>query len=213
MDIEPYVVTISHQLGSGGAYLGEKLAERLGIPFIDREILREVARQLDLVEADLENREERLSSFWQNYNRVAMLTDPAMSMAVQQYFPSDTELFELECATIQRIARQKPAIFLGRCGQYVLRKHPRRASILVTADKEARTMRLRELYRLSDAEAVDLIKKDDPKRDEYIRAFTKENWLDARHYDLCVTTSAVGWDCAVDLAEKCVRVKLKLLAG
>jgi len=48
MDIKPYSVTISHQLGSGGAYLGEKLAGRLGIPFLDRDILEEVARQLNL---------------------------------------------------------------------------------------------------------------------------------------------------------------------
>jgi len=65
MDMKPYSVTISHQLGSGGAYLGEKLAGRLGIPFLDRDILKEVAHQLDLAEAELENREERLSSFWQ----------------------------------------------------------------------------------------------------------------------------------------------------
>ena len=51
MDSRPYSVTISHQLGSGGAYLGEKLAGRLGIPFLDRDILKEVAQQLNLAEA------------------------------------------------------------------------------------------------------------------------------------------------------------------
>ena len=213
METQPFVVTISHQLGSGGAYLGEKLAGRLGIPFMDREIIKEVARQLDLAEADLANREERLSSFWQNYNRVAMLTDPSMSMTAQQYIPSDSELFELECETIQRIAEKKSAVFLGRCGRHVLRKHPRRASILVIADLPARIQRVRQLYKLSEAEAVEMIKTNDQKREEYIRAFTKENWLDARLYDLCVTSSAVGWDHAVDLAEGCVRAKLQLAAA
>jgi CMP/dCMP kinase len=210
MDTKPYVVTISHQLGSGGAYLGEKLASRLGIPFFDREILKAVAQQLDLAESDLANREERLSTFWQNYNRVAMLTDPAMTMTAQQYIPSDSELFELECETIQRIAEKKSAIFLGRCGRYVLRKNPRCVSILLMADQPARIKRLRELYNISETEAAELIKTNDQKREEYIRAFTKQNWLDARYYDLCVATSAVGWDCAVDLAEKCVRSKLQL---
>jgi cytidylate kinase len=135
-----------------------------------------------------------------------------MTMAAQQYIPTDSELFEMECETIQRISEKKSAIFLGRCGRYVLRKNPRSVSILLTADQPARIKRLRELYNLSDAEAVELIKTNDQKREEYIRAFTKQNWLDAHYYDLCVATSAVGWDCAVDLAEKCVRAKLQLPA-
>ena len=210
MDAKPYSVTISHQLGSGGAYLGEKLAGRLCISFLDRDILTEVARQLDLAEAEVENREERLSSFWQNFTRVAMLSDPAFSLGAQAYVPSDSQLFQLECSTIQRIAEKSSAVFLGRCGYYVLRTLPRRVCILVTAEQPARIKRLRELYQLSQAKALELIKTNDQERASYIHALAKQDWLDARHYDLCVNTSAVGWDCAVDLAEKCVRTKLQL---
>jgi cytidylate kinase len=210
MDTSLYAVTISHQPGSGGAYLGEKLAGRLGIPFLDRDILKQVAQQLYLAEAELANREERLSSFWENFSRLATFTDPSMSLAVQRYLPSDSDLFETESATIQRIAEKSSAIFLGRCGWYVLSSHPRHVSLLVTADQPARIKRLRELYKISEAEAVNLIKTNDQEREDYIRTFTKQNWLDARHYDLCVNTSAVGWDCVVDLAEKCVRAKLQL---
>ena len=208
MDMNPYSVTISHQLGSGGAYLGEKLAVRLGIPFIDRGILEEVARQMNLAETELEDREERLSSFWQSFTRLAILTDPAMSLAAEHYIPSDSDLFKLECDTIQRIAEKSSAIFLGRCGYHVLRNHPRRVSILVIAEQPDRIKRLHELYQLSKAEAVDLIKTNDQERAAYIQTLAKQNWLDVRHYDLCVNTSSVGWDCAVDLAEKCVRAKL-----
>ncbi len=210
MDMKPYSVTISHQLGSGGAYLGEKLASRLGIPFLDRDILKEVARQLDLAEAEVANREERLSSFWENFARLAILTDPSMSLAGHMYIPSDKSLFEMECATIHRIAEKSSAIFIGRCGFYVLRNHPRHASLLVTASQPARIKRLCELYKLTEAEAVNLIKTNDQERENYIHTFTKQNWLNARHYDLCVDTSTVGWDCTVDLAEKCVRAKLQL---
>lgn len=213
MDIKPYSVTISHQLGSGGAYLGEKLAGRLCIPFLDRDILKEVARKLDLAEAEVANREQRLSSFWQNFARVAILSDPTLSLAGQPYIPSDNDVFQLECTTIQRIAEKSSAVFLGRCGYYVLRIHPRHASILVTAEQSARINRLRELYKLSETKALDLIKTNDQERADYIRTLTKQNWLDARHYDLCVNTTAVGWNCAVDLAEKCVRTKLQLLIG
>ncbi len=210
MEMKPYSVTISHQLGSGGAYLGEKLASRLGIPFLDRDILKEVARQLDVAEAEVANREERLSSFWENFARLAILTDPSMSLAGHMYIPSDKSLFEMECSTIHRIAEKSSAIFIGRCGFYVLRNHPRHVSLLVTASQPARIKRLRELYKLTEAEAIDLIKNNDQERENYIHTFTKQNWLNARHYDLCIDTSAVGWECTVDLAEKCVRAKLQL---
>lgn len=205
MDSLPYAVTINHQLGSGGAYLGEKLAGRLGIPFLDRDILKEVAWQLNLAEADLVNREERLSSFWENFTSLAMMADPVI--ATQRFIPSDSDLFQLECATIQRIAEKSSSVFLGRCGWYVLQNHPRRVSILVTADQPARMKRLMELYKLSESEAIERIKTGDKERGDYIRTFTKQNWLDAWHYDLCVNSSAVGWDCAVDLIETCVRAK------
>jgi cytidylate kinase len=210
MNVKPYSVTISHQLGSGGAYLGERLAGRLGIPFLDRDILKEVARQLDLAETELENREERLSSFWQNFTRVAVLSDPAWNMVGQPYIPSDNDFFQIECSTIQRIAMKSSAVFLGRCGYYVLRTQPRHASILVTAEQPARIKRLQELYKLSEGQALDLMKTNDQERTNYIRTMTKQNWLDACHYDLCVNTSAVGWDLALELAEKCVRAKLLL---
>ena len=213
MHIQPYAVTISHQLGSGGAYLGEKLADRLGIPFLDRDILKEVARQLDLAESEVANREERLSTFWQNFTRVALLSDPTFNLVGQPYIPSDSDVFQMECSTIQRIAEKSSAVFFGRCGCYVLRDHPRRASLLVTAEQPDRLQRLRDLYKLSEAKTLELIKTNDQERANYIRALTKRDWLDARHYDLCINTSAVGWDCAVDLAEKCVRAKLKLTGG
>ncbi len=210
MDTKPYSVTISHQLGSGGAYIGEKLGGRLGIPFLDRDILREVARQLDVAESELAHREERLSSFWQNFARLAVLTDPALGLAAQRYVPSDNLVFQVECSTIQRVAAKSSAVFLGRCGFHILRDHPRRVSILVTADQPARIKRVRELYKLSEEDALGLIKTNDRDRADYIRTLTKQDWLDARHYDLCVNTTSVGWDCAVDLAEKCVRIKLQL---
>ena len=66
MDEQRLVITISHQLDSGGGYLGQKLAERLGIPFIDREILKIVSDRLHMAEGALAHREERLAWFWQS---------------------------------------------------------------------------------------------------------------------------------------------------
>ena len=208
MTDQPMVITISHLLGSGGAYLGEKLSSVLGIPFLDREILRKVAEQLNLAEGELENREEHLSSYWQTFSRVVQLSDPTRSISADRYIPSDRELFQLESDTIGRIAEKSSAIFIGRCGSYILRNHPRHFSVFVYAEITARIKRLRELFHLTESQAKDLIKTNDKEREAYVCSFSKQGWLDPRLYDLCINTTSVGLDKTVDIVLSGVRAKL-----
>ena len=194
------VITISHQLGSGGAYLGQKLSERLGLPFIDREVLKKVAEQLNLAETALAGREERLSTFWQSFMRIAVLTDPVECLSPDNYLPNDRELFKLESDYIGRIADKSSAIFLGRCGRYILRQHPGHISILVHANLPDRIKRIQQLYCSGEDEAKKLIETNDRERTAYIHAFTRQDWLDARWYDLCVNTSSLGLEKVVEIA-------------
>src|SRR5260370_3480242 len=143
MSEERVVITISHQLGSGGSYLGKQLSERLAIPFVDRDILKRVAEQIHVSEAELVGREERLSSFWQSFSRMALFTDPIAGFTLNSYVPADRDLFELESDYIARIAERTSAIILGRCGRTILRDHPHRLSILVHAALPVRIKRIR----------------------------------------------------------------------
>ncbi len=199
MQEQPRVITIGHQIGSGGAYVGQKLAEQLAIPFIDREILKNMAAHLHVAEAELAGREQRLTPIWESLARAAEFVDPAKSHFADRYVPSDQELFDFESDYIARIAEQNSAIFLGRCGQYILRRHPRHFRLLVLADMPARIKRLAEMYRLSPAEADKMAETNDRERAAYIYRFTKQNWLEPRHYDLCVNTTTVGLDKTVEI--------------
>jgi len=205
MDNKKLVITISHQLGSGGAYLGQKLSECLGMPFIDRDILKKVAEELHVAETDLDGREERLSTFWQSFMRYAIYTDPVGYMALENYSPTDRELFDLESEFIGRIADQGPAIFLGRCGRYILRDHPDRFSLFVHASLPDRIQRVQQLYHLSADESKKRIETNDRERAAYVRAFTHQELLDARQYDLCLDTSSLGLDHALDLVLKSIK--------
>lgn len=209
MENEDLAITISHLIGSGGAYVGEKLADRLGIPFLDREIIQSVAQQLNILESEVERREERLTTFWDNFNRSMIGLSPIIIAEFPQLAPSDSELFKTECETIQKIASKSSAIFLGRCGWDILKNHPNHVSILLTANHSDRVKRLCTLYELTEQDARKLIKTNDQERDAYNKKFTQKNWVDARYYDLCVNTSSTGWDGAVEIAEKCILAKLK----
>jgi CMP/dCMP kinase len=210
MTNQTYVITISHQLGSGGATLGKQLSERLGIPFIDREILKRIAKQLQMTEEVLERREERLSSFWDSLARVAILSNPVECMSLDIYEPTDRELFMLESENIGKIAEKSSAIFLGRCGRYILRDHPRHFSILVHANAPSRMSRIQDLFCLNPQEARKALEEDDRARGAYIQAFTRQNWLDARLYDLCLNTTSVGMDAALEIVLSSVGAKMGL---
>jgi len=207
MDEKLYAITISHQIGSGGAPVGKKLSERLNIPFFDREILKRVSNRLQMAESGLAHREERLQTFWQSYSRTAELLDPALSLTADRYIPTDREFFQLESETILRIAEKTSAIFIGRCGRYILRDHPRHLKLLILADPASRIERLKSLYHLAAPEAGKFMEENDRDRTAYIHAFTGQDWLDPRLYDLCINTSQTGVDGAVELIGTCLKTR------
>ena len=208
MNEKMFAITISHQIGSSGAPVGKRLSERLDIPYFDREILKRVSNRLHMAEADLEHREERLRSFWQSYSHTAeLILDPALSLTADRYIPSDKELFQLESETILRIAEKSSAVFIGRCGRHILRSHPRHLSLLLHADPASRIERIKNLYHLDAPEAGKFMEENDRDRAAYIRAFTGQDWVDARLYDLCINTSQTGVDGAVDLIRTCVKTR------
>ncbi len=207
MQEKPSVITIGHQIGSGGAYVGQKLAEQLGVPLIDREVLKNVAARLHLAEDELAEREQRLTPAWQSFSWAAEHTDPAKSLYADSYMPTDKEVFDFEAEYIVGIAKKQSAIFLGRCGYYLLRDHPRCFRLLVHADLPARIQRVCELYRLSPVQAEKMIDLNDRERSAYIYKFTRQNWLEPRQYDLCVNTTTVGLDKTVEIVLACVEGK------
>ena len=149
-----------------------------------------------------------MSSFWETFSRMVMLVDPTRSISADRYIPTDKELFELESNYIVRIAERSSAIFIGRCGNYVLRNHPRHFSVFIYADLPSRVGRLCELYGITADQARDLIKTNDKERDAYLCSFSKQAWLDPRVYDLCLNTTTLGMDKAVDIVLTGVRAKL-----
>lgn len=203
---EKRLITISHYLGCGGAYIGEKLSDMLSIPFIDQQILKKVADTLRLPEEELKSREERKASFWQTFQTLEMLSNPELGMGAV-YIPSDRELFDLESEYIVELAKEGSAIILGRGGRYILRDYESHYSIFVDADMADRIERVSELYNLPADEARKLIERNDRERDSYIKTYTKLNWLDTRNYDICINTSSIGLDNSVSLLKSAIECR------
>ena len=127
---------------------------------------------------------------------------------MQSFEPDDQAFFQVESEIILRIAEHSSGVFLGRCGRYILRNHPRLFTILVHADLADRIQRVRKLFCLEAGDAKKLIAKNDRDRDAYMSTFARKDWLDARWYDLCVKTSSLGMEQSVAAAMLGIQAKV-----
>ncbi|HEY3358356.1 MAG TPA: cytidylate kinase-like family protein [Polyangia bacterium] len=194
---EPFVVTISRQLGSGGAYLGQRVAARLGVAYADREILRRAAETLGAKEEVLASQDERAPSFWDELlGSYAYGPPEATFVPPPLVVPSPRALQAAEAAVIAELARTRSAVIVGRGGFHVLRDHPRHLSVFLHADPVFRRLRMCANYGLEEAEAKAQIEEADRARARHLRALTGRDWADARQYDLALNTSALGLEAA-----------------
>jgi cytidylate kinase len=197
----PFAITISRQLGCGGAYVGQQLAKNLDFFYADREIIGQAAKQFSILKEDLESRDEKILSFWQSFIRSYAIA-PDTYVPPQIIAPSDRELFKTESEIIARIAKERSAVIIGRCGYYVLRDHPNHVSIFLHGDITFRKGRIQKLYNVSEEVAGKMIAQNDKERAHYNHTFTGKEWTDARQYDISVDTSKIDVDKTVEFILK-----------
>lgn len=201
------VITISRQLGSGGAYIGQQLASKLKILYVDREIISQAANQLSVLEEDLESRDERLPSFWQSFSQLGVFNSPDAYIPPQVFIPTGRELFKVEAQIIRRIADERSVVIIGRCGSHVLRARSNHTSVFLHGDPDFRKGRVQELYNVSPEEAAKMIAQSDSERGRYHHTLTGKEWTDARQYDLSIDTGKVGIDNSIELILQYLELK------
>ena len=209
------VLTISRHLGSGGSYIGQEVARRLGMRYADREILRGAAASLGANEADLEAREETVVGFWESVLRSFSLGGADTTFAPPSLAAVyERDVFALESRVIREIASRFDAVIVGRCGFHVLADHPGTINVMVHAPKAWRRERVMQVFGIAEAaQADELIERSDFQRGRFIRTFTGREWTDALAFHLCIDTSLTGLDLASDLVTSLVSRGRKRLAG
>ena len=198
------IITIGRQFGSGGHEIGEKLAKKLGIKFYDKELIKLIAKQSELCEKVLESYDEKptnslLYSIVMDIYPSVMYTGPTI----------DQQIYQANYDTIRRLADGEPCVIVGRCADYILRDHPELVSVFVHANSDFRAARIAEEYKLPDAKVRDLLVKTDKKRASYYNFQSEKQWGAASSYNLCIESSEVGIDGAVDLIMDYINYKKK----
>jgi len=192
-------ITISRQLGCGGAYIGQQLAKELNIYYADREIIRKAAEQLSVSEEDLGLQDEKPQSFWDPFMQYSVYAPDIYVPPPMKIMPTSYSLFNAETEIIQHIVEEHSAVIIGRCGFYVLRDYPNHVSIFLHGDTSFRSKRIQETYNVSEKVAGEMIVQSDKDREHYVHAFTGKKWIDTRLYDLTIDTSKTGVDKSVEV--------------
>ncbi|MCX6013633.1 MAG: cytidylate kinase-like family protein [Chloroflexi bacterium] len=205
--ISPIAITISRQLGSGGAYLGQQLATRLNITYLDREIVYETAKKLQVSEDTIVLCDEKSTPFWRSWAKVLSNNPMGTFVPPSLNIVTDEIIHDVEFEVIRCIARETSVIVIGRGGFYVLRQHARHFSIFLHASMGFRQKRVCDLYNVSEQQARKVIESIDKERGRYLHALTGHDWNDAFQYQLCLDTSVLGLDKAQEIIMDTIRAR------
>ena len=126
---------------------------------------------------------------------------------VNYSLPVNQQVFQAQFDAIRKLAEKSSCIIVGRCADYVLEKHEGLVSVFLYADLDARVERVAEFDKISLSDAKNRVTKSDKHRASYYNFYSGKKWGVAGTYDLCINTSAIGYDNAVELIANFVEMK------
>lgn len=192
------VITIGRQCGSLGRQIGQKLAERMGVDFYDKELLTLAAKNSGLCEELFETHDEKPTSSFL-YSLVMDTYSLGYTTSAYMDMPINHKIFLAQFDAIKKLADEESCVIVGRCADYALADYPNTVTVFITGDDDARIKNLMELYKVDASKAKDIMVKTDKKRASYYNYYSSKKWGDSRSYDLCINSSKVGLDGAVDM--------------
>lgn len=188
--MEPMVITIAREYASGGSEIAQAVADKLGIPLYNKELITRAAKKSGLTEEAIAASENQRSG---SLIYSLYMMGNTMPLADQVYI--------LQSNVIKELASEGPCVILGRCGDYVLRERPNVLSVFVYAPLENRIERAKArpgAKDLMDRQWEVQLAKHDRARASYYNYYTENRWGEAKNYDLCLN-AALGLDTCANL--------------
>lgn len=201
---EKFVITINREMGSGGRTVGRKLAEKLGVEFYYKSVIKGLEKKYNLTAEEVEKQKGREQGWWASIKRQltgsVVSSSPFLPMVADEAEQLDTdEIFKVETEILKGIAEEESCVVGGRSGFFVFRDHPNHLSILIQASMPHRVKRVACKQNLTEEEARKAIDKVDKMRENYVNKYTHSSRYDTRNYDLVISMDGITEDDAVDI--------------
>lgn len=204
---EKFVVTLSREIGSGGHSVGKLLAEKLGVRFCDKDLIKGLRERFDLSAYEIEKlkgeKKSWLSDFLQRITptpKAALLNDPN-SIYIREFRPDvDTDdIFKAEAEILRGLADEESCVITGRSGFFILRDCPNKVDVFITAPREQRVEHVMRKQDMNRETAEVIVTEVDKMRENYIKRYAGVSRYDTRNYSLVINMDGITEEQAVNI--------------
>ena len=192
---EKRIITISREFGSGGRTIGRRVAEELGIPFYDKEIVEQISLESGFAPRFIEENGEHAPGL----SRLAYAFAPQGVPGIMNGLSTNDFLWNIQCSVILQLADEGPCVIVGRNADYILKDREDALHIFIHADDEFRKNRIVKLYGQSEKTPAARLAEKDKRRKVNYQHYTGRNWGDAQNFDVCLDSSKLGVEACADI--------------
>ena len=193
--MEKKIITISREFGSGGRTVGHLVADKLGIPFYDKELVDHIALESGFAPKFVEEHGEHSpSSSLFSYAFV-----PQGVPGVMNGLSTADFLWNIQCNVILQLAEKGPCVIVGRNADYILKDRPDCLHAYIHADMEFRADRIVRLYGESEKSPQARLQEKDKRRRVNYQHYTGRSWGQAQNYDICLDSGRLGVEQCADI--------------
>lgn len=195
------IITISRQFGSGGRTMGRLIAEKLGIPFYDKELVEHIALESGFAPKFVEEHGEH--SPGRSFFSYAFASSGVPG--VMNGLSTADFLWSIQCSSILQLADQGPCVIVGRNADYILKDRKDAFHVFVHADMDYRADRIVRLYGESEKTPIARLQEKDKRRSVNYHHYTGRTWGAADNYDITINTSTIGVEEAADIVVNIIK--------
>ena len=193
--MEKKIITISREFGSGGRTLGRMVAEKLGIPFYDKELVDQIAMESGFAPKFVEEHGEHSPTG----SLFSYAFAPQGVPGVMNGLSTADFLWNIQCSVILQLADQGPCVIVGRNADYILKDRPEALHAYVFADVAYRAERIVRRYGEADKSPEQRLQEKDKRRRVNYQHYTGRTWGMSQNYDISLDTSSLGIEQCVDI--------------
>ncbi len=189
------IITISREFGSGGRSIGRKVAEKLGIPFYDKELVDQIALESGFAPHFVEEHGEHAPG----RTLLSYAFAPQGVPGVMNGLSTADFLWNIQCGVILQLAEKGPCVIVGRNADYILKDREDALHVYIHADIPFRADRIVRLYGESEKSPEARLAEKDKRRHINYQHYTGRVWGTAQNYDICLNSGTVGEDACVEI--------------
>ena len=191
------IITISREFGSGGRFIGEEVAKKLGIAYYDKNIIGQIAEKSGLSPEYIQENAE---------------LSPKKGLFAYAFSGRDITgksvedmVYEAQRNIILGLAEKEPCVIIGRNADYILKDRDDVLNVFIHGDMPEKIKRITGLYNVKEKAAVKMMADTDKRRRTNYNFYTDQNWGKASNYTLCLNSSQLGYDRCEMIIMECVK--------